>query len=103
MEQAGAASPEPLVYLSGHTHGGQIRIPLIGAIRAPVGRHFSVYSLEQWRTESFPELRGIHMEGIRSYEDDTVYVSRGLGTAFLKFRLFCRSELTVVHLVPAKQ
>ena len=102
LEEAGKASPEPLIYLSGHTHGGQVRIPLIGAVRSPVGRHFSAYSAEEWRTESFPELRGIQVQGIRESGDDTVYISRGLGTAFLPFRLFCRSELTEIHLVPAE-
>lgn len=64
---------------SGHVHGGQIRIPLIGGILAPDQGFFPKYS------------QGMHTEGSTS-----MVVSRGLGNSLFPFRVFNRPEVVVV-------
>ena len=65
--------------LSGHTHGGQIRLPLIGAlILPPMGQLF----VEGW-------FQLGHMG---------LYVNRGIGTIGVPFRLDCPPEITVFTL-----
>ena len=67
--------------LSGHLHGGLVRIPGFGGIVTPQGFLFPKYSGEMTR------------EG-----DQTVIVSRGLGTHTLNIRLFNMPELIVIRL-----
>ena len=62
--------------LSGHTHGGQIRVPLIGPIVLPVGGRL------------FPE-------GLYRLGGMQLYVNRGLGTVGVPFRFDCPPELTL--------
>jgi predicted MPP superfamily phosphohydrolase len=65
--------------ISGHTHGGQIRLPLIGAVvLPPMGRRF----IEGW----------FQLDRMR------LYVNRGIGTIGLPFRLDCPPEITVFNL-----
>ena len=68
---------------SGHAHGGQIRIPLLGGILSPNQGFFPKYS------------EGMHWEGSTS-----MAVSRGLGNSLFPFRVFNRPELVVVILNP---
>jgi predicted MPP superfamily phosphohydrolase len=66
--------------LSGHSHGGQIVMPLLGPPRLPpMGRKYyaGLYS-----------VGGMH-----------VYTNRGLGVVGLPLRLLCRPEITVITLV----
>lgn len=67
--------------LSGHMHGGMVRIPFVGGLFSP----------EQ---EFFPEYDG----GI--YEDgyNTMIVSRGLGSGKAGFRFFNKPELVLITL-----
>lgn len=67
--------------LSGHLHGGLVRIPGVGGIVTPQGFLFPKYSGEMTR------------EG-----EQTVIVSRGLGTHTLNIRLFNMPELIFVRL-----
>lgn len=67
--------------LSGHAHGGQIRIPFIGGILAPNQGFFPKYS------------EGMHKEGSSS-----MVISRGLGNSTFPFRIFNRPEIVVVDL-----
>lgn len=65
--------------LSGHTHGGQIRLPLIGALVLPdMGRKF----IEGWFQLGRMQL----------------YVNRGIGTIGVPFRLDCPPEITLFTL-----
>lgn len=65
--------------LSGHTHGGQIRLPMIGAIvLPPMGRKF----IEGWFQLGRMQL----------------YVNRGLGTIGVPFRFDCPPEITLFTL-----
>jgi predicted MPP superfamily phosphohydrolase len=65
--------------LSGHTHGGQVRLPLVGA---PV--RF---------VNEFKYLRGHYRRGATQ-----LYVSRGTGTVGLPVRLGARPEVAVLRL-----
>jgi hypothetical protein len=61
--------------LSGHTHGGQVRLPLLGALELPpMGRKY---------VEGLFRLGGLQL-----------YVNRGLGTIGVPFRLDCPPEIT---------
>ena len=66
----------PLV-LSGHTHGGQVVLPLVGAIAA----------------QKFPVIAGI---GRR--DKTTMFVSRGVGTVYVPVRVHCPPEVAVLTL-----
>jgi predicted MPP superfamily phosphohydrolase len=68
----------PLV-LSGHTHGGQVVLPGIGAIAA----------------QKFPVVAGI---GRR--DRTTMFVSRGVGTVYVPVRVNCPPEVAVLTLTP---
>lgn len=73
--------------LSGHSHGGQVALPVIGAIiRTPKGRK---YLRGMYRLRHQPALPG------RSY---LLYVNRGIGMTRLPFRFGSVPELTVITL-----
>ena len=67
--------------LSGHAHGGQIRIPGIGGLFTP-GEGFH------------PE----YAEGMHASGETTLIISRGLGNSLFPFRIFNRPELVKVVL-----
>ena len=70
--------------LSGHAHGGVVRLPFVGGL---VGADRML----------FPEWTS----GVYTLGDSTLFVSRGLGnntTPFRGFRLFNRPELAVITL-----
>lgn len=69
----------PLV-LSGHTHGGQVVLPALGAVAA----------------QKFPVVSGIARRG-----RTTLFVSRGLGTVYLPVRVNCPPEVAVLTLQTA--
>lgn len=69
--------------LSGHTHGGQVRIPFLGAPALPVRN--KRYSSGLCRSP-----RGVG-----------VFISRGIGWACLPVRFNCRPEIAVLELRPA--
>lgn len=66
---------------SGHAHGGQIRLPIIGGLVAP-GQGL------------FPK----HTSGIHSDGETSMVVSRGLGNSIFPLRIFNRPEIIVVNL-----
>lgn len=91
--------------LSGHTHGGQIIIPKIGPLPAllPKIYPFIPQPLRQNLpyAKKKPYQRFRHWEwsqGLHQVGKNLLYVNRGLGT-YLPGRLFCRPEITVIHLV----
>lgn len=65
--------------ISGHTHGGQIRLPLIGALALPFGGRK-------------------YVEGLFRLERMQLYVNRGVGTTGIPFRLNCPPEITILTL-----
>jgi uncharacterized protein len=65
--------------LSGHTHGGQIRLPLVGAlVLPPMGKRF--------------------VQGWFQIGSMALYVNRGIGTIGVPFRLDCPPEITLFTL-----
>jgi len=69
--------------LCGHTHGGQVRLPLLGAAFLPSC------------------MGGKYVGGYAAGPASPVYVNRGLGTTGISARLNCRPEITVLELRPA--
>ena len=74
------AAGVPLV-LSGHAHGGQIRLPFIGGLLAPEQVLFPKYT------------SGVHKLGAV-----TMVISRGLGNSLFPFRIFNRPEVVCLQL-----
>lgn len=70
----------------GHTHGGQVHLPLVGAPWTPSPAYPTYY-------------RGLKPLTRSSY----IYVSRGVGTVFLPLRVGARPEVTVFDLAPLEQ
>jgi len=66
----------PLV-LSGHTHGGQVVLPGLGAVAA----------------QKFPVVAGVGRE-----HRTTMFVSRGIGTVYVPVRINCPPEIAVLTL-----
>jgi len=66
--------------LSGHTHGGQVRLPLVGSLRgrSRLGERF----IEGWN-----RLNGTQ-----------IYVNRGIGKVLVPVRLNCPPEIACVRL-----
>jgi predicted MPP superfamily phosphohydrolase len=73
----------PGIVLSGHTHGGAIRFPLIGS---PL--------------RSILQLGSKYYAGLNRYEDFYVYTNRGLGTFCVRLRINCRPEVSSFVLKP---
>lgn len=71
-----AALDVPLV-LSGHTHGGQVVLPGLGAIAA----------------RKFPVVAGAARR-----ENTSIFVSRGVGTVYVPYRLNCPPDVSVLTL-----
>jgi predicted MPP superfamily phosphohydrolase len=66
--------------ISGHSHGGQIRLPFAGPLMLPTkGRKYHT--------------------GLYRAPATQVYTSRGLGVVHLPFRLWCPPEVTLITLV----
>ena len=68
--------------LSGHSHGGQIRLPFVGAL-------------------VLPPMGEKYVEGYFRFERMQLYVNRGIGTVGLPFRLNCPPEITLLTLQPS--
>jgi uncharacterized protein len=76
-----AALSVPLL-LSGHTHGGQIVLPGIGAIAA----------------REFPVIAGSARR-----DNTTVFVSRGVGTIYVPIRVNCPPEVAILRIQPLQK
>ena len=70
--------------LSGHAHGGQIRLPVLDGLFAP-GQGI----LPEYDAGLF-----VHENG------EMMYVSRGLGNSVFPLRVFNRPEMTVIEILP---
>ena len=69
--------------LAGHTHGGQVRFPLVGAAFVPSMGYFPRYDY-----------------GLYSSETTTMIVNAGLGESMFPVRFNIRPEVVLVTLVP---
>lgn len=72
------------LYLCGHTHGGQIALPVYGAL--------ITQSIQGKKYES----------GLHKLNDMYIYTNRGIGMEghFPRLRFFAKPEITVFHLLP---
>ena len=71
--------PRIKLQISGHTHGGQVRLPLFGALVLPhMGKHYEA--------------------GLYERDGRKLYVNRGIGTLVPNLRINCRPEITVFEL-----
>jgi predicted MPP superfamily phosphohydrolase len=66
--------------ISGHTHGGQIVLPGLGAVAA----------------REFPVIAGLERR-----DGTSIFVSRGVGTVYVPVRINCPPEVAVLTLEPA--
>jgi len=73
------ADPRIKLQISGHTHGGQVRVPLIGAV-------------------ILPRFGQNYQQGLYVREGSPLYVNRGVGTLRLHIRFDCRPEITIFEL-----
>ncbi len=82
--------------LAGHTHGGQVRIPLFGAVWTPPGSGSYVAG---WyaATSTSPALASPPSAPRGSAR---MFVSRGIGTSVLPVRFACRPEVAIVNVRP---
>ena len=71
--------------LTGHAHGGQVRLPLIGGIFAPQQGLFPKYT-----------------SGSHTTDITTMIVSRGLGHSSIPLRINNRPELVIIELHTSK-
>jgi len=72
--------------LAGHTHGGQIKLPIVGAVTTASGR-------------LFPPS---HVQGLSRENGGWLYINRGLGQGFPGFRFLSRREVTIITLRQAR-
>lgn len=68
------------IILSGHTHGGQVRLPLIGGVIAPDQGFFPKYDKGIYELES----------------GTTLYIDSGLGTSLLPIRFLNEAQVSMV-------
>jgi uncharacterized protein len=72
-----ASALDVQLVLSGHTHGGQVIVPGVGAV---AGRKFPV------------------LAGYASRENTALFVSRGVGTVYVPIRVNCPPDVAVLTL-----
>lgn len=76
--------PRVALQLSGHTHGGQIRLPGLGALNLPdLGRKYD--------------------QGLYRVNSTWLYTNRGLGSIKIPVRINCRPEITELTLTAAEK
>ena len=80
-----ASDPRARLWLSGHTHGGQV-------------------CLLPTRPLVHPSKCGLrYLAGLRRYGATQIYISRGLGTVTPPLRWNCPAELPVIELQPLRR
>ena len=82
QELANYAAAGVDVVFSGHTHGGQVRLPCVGGLAAP-------------DQGLFPQSDA----GVFTEQNTVLYISRGLGNSLFPVRVFNRPELVCVTVV----
>jgi predicted MPP superfamily phosphohydrolase len=70
-----SAGQSASLVLSGHTHGGQVRLPFVGPLHLPPGGRR-------------------YIEGLFQFGSMQLYVNRGIGSVTLPIRFNCRPEIT---------
>lgn len=68
---------------SGHTHGGQVRLPIVGGLVAPGEGFFPNYD-----------------KGVFKFNDSIIYIDSGLGNTFLPLRFMDQIQYSNIVLAP---
>lgn len=76
--------PRAALQLSGHSHGGQIRLPLRGPLR-------------------LPRLARKYPDGLRRVGSMWLYTNRGIGVVSVPIRINCPPEVTLFELAVAQK
>jgi len=76
-EIVGKAANKVDIILAGHTHGGQVVLPLLGPLYVPLPRKYRRY-----------------VSGLFKVGETYMYVNRGIGTSILPIRFMCSPEVT---------
>jgi predicted MPP superfamily phosphohydrolase len=71
--------PRVALQISGHTHGGQIRVPMVGALRLP-----------RWGR--------LYQQGLYQLDRMKLYTNRGIGLVGVPVRFNCPPEVTEITL-----
>lgn len=69
--------------LVGHTHGGQVNIPVLGGLIQPLSKYGRQYT-----------------KGLFKIDSTYLYVNRGIGTSFFPVRFDSPPEITLIELKP---
>jgi predicted MPP superfamily phosphohydrolase len=81
-DYADQSPPGFALQFSGHSHGGQVRIPGLPPLNLPyLGRHY--------------------YEGLQQSPHHPVYTTRGVGMVYPKVRLFCPPEVALIRIFAA--
>jgi len=78
----GKATSKVDLVLCGHTHGGQVVLPLLGPLYVPLPFKYRRY-----------------IAGVFNIGETVMYVNRGLGTSILPIRLLCPPEIALITLL----
>ncbi|MCK4668087.1 metallophosphoesterase [Candidatus Dependentiae bacterium] len=73
-------SRQPDLILTGHTHGGQVALPIFGPVFLNIKKGFKINA------------------GLNYFNNIPVYLSKGIGTTLFPIRFNCRPELTLITL-----
>jgi len=76
------AHPDTALVLAGHSHAGQVRLPMLGAAWVPMGT-------------------GRYVGGWYQSGTTWLFVGRGIGWSIAPLRLWCPPEMAWIELVPA--
>lgn len=74
------------VTFAGHSHGGLIRLPIIGAILRPKIMPFMIDNM------------GLFL----NHWESPIFITRGLGTTRIPIRFYCTPVVDIVKIVPSK-
>lgn len=77
----GAVKEKIDLVLVGHTHGGQVNIPVLGRLIQPLSEYGRKY-----------------ISGLFKINSTYLYVNRGIGTSLFPFRFNCPPEITLIEL-----
>ncbi len=85
------------IMFAGHTHGGQVRIPLLGPIFT-ASRYHDKYA-KGWKQEY--NNKSINIDTSKPIQlstyTKTLFVTRGIGVSILPFRFNCVPEINVIE------
>ncbi len=67
--------------LAGHTHGGQVRVPFVGAVSVP------------------SQYGNRYAQGLINENNKKMIVTKGIGTSVLPIRFHCKPEIVVIEFI----